>query len=157
MFSSTITETIQTLFAFWQDVNERRKFGQNRSFWLQECAWRTFLTKWNTVKFLKEIIQPCYKRAGILQRYHWIPRGMTSKDRAQKSHSDDVSQPKFALCFWLVESNFLHSTTNWKHCPDLCDERHQYVFSAVVWSLDVISWGTQWWHREMSAVFSSYL
>ena len=44
---------------------------------------------------------------------------MTSEKRVQKFYTDDGSLPWSGLCFWLVESNFPHSTTNQKHYPDL--------------------------------------
>ena len=43
------------------------------------------------------------------------PREMTSEKREQKFHTVDASLPRSGLCFWLVEANFRHDTTNQKH------------------------------------------
>ena len=39
--------------------------------------------------------------------------------RTQKLHTDDVSLPRPGWCFWLVDANFLRSTINQKHHPNL--------------------------------------
>ena len=60
---------------------------------------------------------------------------MISEEPLQKFHADDVSLPRFGLFFWLVEENqFLCSSTNWKHLPDLgCDK-------SWVWNICPHSW-----------------
>ena len=42
----------------------------------------------------------------ISPRHSWLPREMTSEEREQKFHTDDVSLPRFGQCFCLVERNF---------------------------------------------------
>ena len=76
---------------------------------------------------------------------------MTSIERAQKFHTDEVSLSRSGQCFWLVEVNFLRGTTNQKYYPDLASD------TSSVWRFcrhfsDIISRGNQWWWREMSAV-----
>ena len=89
----------------------------------------------------------------ISQRQRWFSREMTSIERAQKFHTDEVSLSRSGQCFWLVEVNFLRGTTNQKYYPDLASD------TSSVWRFcrhfsDIISRGNQWWWREMSAVFS---
>ena len=43
------------------------------------------------------------------RHHHWFPRKMTSEERAQKFHTDDVSLPWSGLCFWLSEANLQRS------------------------------------------------
>ena len=50
----------------------------------------------------------------ISQRQRWFSREMTSIERAQKFHTDEVSLSRSGQCFWLVEVNFLRGTTNQK-------------------------------------------
>ena len=47
---------------------------------------------------------------------------MTSTERTQKFHTDDVSLPRSGWCFWLVEGPFPHGTTNQKHYPSLSSD-----------------------------------
>ena len=42
------------------------------------------------------------KTAYILRRHHWCPRQVTSEERGQKFHSDDVSFPWSGKCFLFV-------------------------------------------------------
>ena len=53
-------------------------------------------------------------------------------------------------------SDQLKQTTNQKHYSDLGSD------TSSVWNfcgqfLDVILWGNQWWHLELSAVFSGQI
>ena len=74
------------------------------------------------------------KQERMLNYLKQSPCNMTSDERVQKFHTDDVSSPHI----WVV------LLIGWKkHYPDLT--RHQYG----------ISWRYHWWRREMSAVFSS--
>ena len=47
---------------------------------------------------------------------------MTSEEQSKKPHTDDVSPPISEQCFWLVEVNFPHGTTNQNYYPDLGSE-----------------------------------
>ena len=57
----------------------------------------------------------------------WFPRKMTSDERVQKFHTDDVSSPHIWVVL-LIGWKFASSTQ--KHYPDLT--RHQYGISAFV-------------------------
>ena len=55
-------------------------------------------------------------------RHHWFPREMTSEERLQKFHTDDVSQTVYldlgSASDWLKQ-NSLAPWANQKHYPDL--------------------------------------
>ena len=70
-----------------------------------------------------------------------------SEERPQKFHTDDVWLPRPGWCFWLVEANIPHDTTNQKHYPDLGNDASS-VWNFCACFSDVISWGNQRWHRE---------
>ena len=57
---------------------------------------------------------------------------MTSTERTQKFHTDDVSLRRSGWCFWLAEGPFPHGTTNQKHYHLWVVIRHQYGISALV-------------------------
>ena len=78
---------------------------------------------------------------------------MTSEERAQKFHTDDVSLPILGLCFWLVVPRRKLDSANQKQYPVLCSDSSS-VWNFCARSSDVISRGNQCWGREMSAVFS---
>ena len=69
--------------------------------------------------FVPKILLPLQeKTADISRRHHWFPREMTSEKQAQKFHTDDATLLSSIKCFWLVEENFPHGTTNQKHYPN---------------------------------------
>ena len=107
-----------------------------------------------TFKFRTSLQYQPEKTATILQWHNWFPCEMSSEKCAQKFHTDEASLSRSGSCFWLVEANFpwvrpIRSTTYiW------VVTRHQYGISVLI--PDVIPQGNQWWHGQMSAVFSDY-
>ena len=57
-----------------------------------------------------------WENTDILWCHHWLLCEMSSTERLQWIHTDDLSLPRSGKCFWLVEANFPHG--NHTH-PDL--------------------------------------
>ena len=76
---------------------------------------------------------------------------MTSEKWAQKFRTDDVLLPRYEWWFSSEEADFqpIRRTTQILNSDTSSVSNFYARFS------DVISWGNQWWRREMSAVFST--
>ena len=61
-----------------------------------------------------------------------VSREITSEERLQKFHTDDVSLPRSGLCFWLVVPRGKGASTNQNHCQTWEVTRHQHGISALV-------------------------
>ena len=82
---------------------------------------------------------------------------MTSEKRVQKFHTHDVSlikQDLGSVSDWLKQI-FSCGTANQKHHSDLGSDASS-VWNFCACFSDFVSWGNQWWHCVMSAVFSDY-
>ena len=88
------------------------------------------------------------KQERVLNYLKQSPCNMTSDERVQKFHTDDVSLPHIwvvLLIGWKI--CFIHSET-------LPRSDASSVWNFTVRFSDVISWWYHWWRSEMSAVFS---
>ena len=110
---------------------------------------------WNSCTHIYQIMvssQP-EKTANILWRLQWFPCEMTSEKQAQKYLTNDTSLPRSGSCFWLADTNYLCSTTNQKHYPDLGSDVSS-VWNFCTHFLDVIWCENQWWRGEMLDCFT---
>ena len=82
---------------------------------------------------------------------HWFPCKMTSEEKMHKFHIDDLSLPRFRQCFCLVVPRGEFTSTNQWHFSGMSSALNFCSHFA-----DIISWGNQWWHCKMLAVFSGY-
>ena len=82
-----------------------------------------------------------------------FPREMTSEERAQKFHTDDVSLVTL-IGRAGTESCFNWASTNQRHYPDLVSNTSS-VWNPCTPSSELIWRWNQRWSREMLAVFSS--
>ena len=91
--------------------------------------------------------------ADIWWRYHWFPHQMTSAKRAQK----------IRYCWRVTTQIWVVLLIGWIKFPTRHDQSEAPLDlgsdASSVWYFcacfsNVISPGNQWWHREMSAVFS---
>ena len=120
-------------------ILEKQK-GEQKQRRLMNCIYATWLTK---------------RKKTDISGGHCFPREMTSKKRAKKFHTDDMSLPRPGYSFWLVFPHGEFASTNQKHCADLGSNTSS-VWNFCARSSIVISRGNLWWRREISAVFSSY-
>ena len=71
------------------------------------------------------------EKTADIPRRHWFSCQMTSEERRQKFHTDNVSLPRSGECFWLVVRRGKFASTNQKHHPDVCrDKSSEWNFCA---------------------------
>ena len=91
-------------------------------------------------------------------RYFAKPPLMAPEERLQKFHTEDVSLPRSAKCFWLIGCAVI----------EICFNQSEPLPRSGYWRIismkfqqwhrcsGIILWGNLWWWRDISAVFSVY-
>ena len=106
----------------------------------------------NKITVILEWTSPLtWETTDISRCRHWFSRQLTSEQRLQRFHTNDVS-----LAFdWSGVPQGKLALTNQSTIPHLGSNRSS-IWNFCACSSDIISRGTKRWGREMSAVFSSF-